>query len=329
MKRILPLIYSVVAILCLYGCQKDGIPLDEKKAHDVPGEHLVTTIAGNGNGFEEDIDGVGKAASFAQPIGIGVTSKNVIYVACINGNSIRKIVQDSIVNTVSFSPSSFELYAPQELVVATDGTITFTSKTYIQEAGLVVSYKPGSGQAPLVRGDDVYTGLTVDPQENMIWACAGQVFSQNFQFFKVEPYKKTVNFVLIPIDKVSPNARFSNIVALRNDVKYVVANGSTLYKYEEGGHLAPTLTNLTFTSITSMIATKDSKTIYMVDDYKIKKLDVATGTVETLAGPNGSGSNEDGVGLAADVSAIRIALSADEKFIYFTNLNYLIRKIAL
>jgi hypothetical protein len=300
----------------------------------IPSRYTVTTIAGDG-AIEQDVDGVGKKASFLDAWGLAVAKNGDIYVATINGNNIRKIVQDSIVSTIAFPPSEYGAripFGPTEVAVSDDGTITFAQIGDFQSSGSVVSYKPNTPgslvnrEGPNFQG---FSGVSLDPDNNFVWLCVNQEFVDAYQIYTIEPPLKKLTPSILQVDFTGLDARFTGIVACENNVKFLVSNGVQLYKLTNNTLLAPTLTNLVFKNITSIAATKDAKTIYLVDDKFIRKVNVNAATVETIAGPDGSNTNRDGIGRGADVNALKLALSADEKSLYFDGDFNVIRKITL
>jgi hypothetical protein len=326
-------------LLTLTGCQKEqqserlnSQPLKQ----NLSSTYKVTTIAGGYFLPEGEKDGTGNQAAFFDPYGIAVASNGTIYVADVNGNTIRKIVKDSIVTTVLFPPSPYGAqvpFAPMELAVTGNNTITFTQNGDFRSEASIVSYNPDWSGKPIVRPRPLegsgFSGLSTDPHYNLVWANSDAPFTTDFQLYRIDPIKNQLYVKLVPVDYTVPYTRFKYISACLNNIKFVITYQGTLYKYDEAGKLSPILPGVKFNSVTSIAATKDAGTLDVADNYEIKKLNILSGLIETIAGPDGSNTQKDGVGRAADVNAFKISLSANEKSLYFTNNNALIRKISL
>lgn len=101
---------------------------------------VVTTLAGNGS--SGSVDGTGTAASFAEPLGIAITSAGNLYVADYGNLKIRKITPSGVVTTAVTGYMAFG--------IAINGSnIYFTN--YFQNRVFVVA--EGSNTPALVAGD--------------------------------------------------------------------------------------------------------------------------------------------------------------------------------
>ncbi|WPU94014.1 hypothetical protein SNE25_00550 [Mucilaginibacter sabulilitoris] len=337
MKNIIAFVTGILFVLLFTTCTKERLNdlsvASGKKAAAGSTQYTVTTLAGAFVPSEDEHDGVGRGASFFEPNGIAVAQNGDLYVADINGNSIRRIVKDSVVSTVQFPTSGVGNqvpFAPFEIAVSTDGYITFTQNGDFRSAPSVISYKPNTDIYKERSSPDgsAFSSVSLDPHFNLVWVCSSQVFTNSYQIYKVDPPKQQLYPKLVAIDNVGQDVSFVAISACLNNIKYLATSKNTLYKFTSDQQLV-LIPNIHFDSIMGMAATKDASTIYVADDGYIKRIDVATGTMTTIAGPDGSNTQKDGVGMAADVSAIRVALSNDEKTLYFTNYGFIIRKITL
>lgn len=102
---------------------------------------VVTTLAGNGAGAS--VDGTGAAASFAEPLGIALTSTGNLYVIDYATQKIRKITMAGVVTTVVTGYMAFGLVADASNV------IYFTN--YFQNR--IYKFTEGSNTPVLVAGD--------------------------------------------------------------------------------------------------------------------------------------------------------------------------------
>lgn len=102
---------------------------------------VVTTLAGNGTGGS--VDGTGSAASFAEPLGIAITSAGNLYVADYGNQKIRKVTQAGVVTTVITGYMAFG--------VAIDAANVIYFTNYFQNR--VFKFTEGSNTPVLVAGD--------------------------------------------------------------------------------------------------------------------------------------------------------------------------------
>jgi hypothetical protein len=105
--------------------------------------------------------------------------------------------------------------------------------------------------------------------------------------------------------------------------------GHHMYKLTPSGLFTMIYRDLDFTfGVSSIVSTKDSRTLYIADGTGAIK-SIFNGKLQYLAGPNPNYHDaRDGVGTSADVHARRLALSKDEKTLYFSD-NSTIRKLIL
>lgn len=101
---------------------------------------VVTTLAGNG--ASGSADGTGSAATFAEPLGIGITSAGNLYVADYGNQKIRKITPAGVVTTAVTGYMCFG-------IAISGSNIYFTN--YFQNRVYVVA--EGSNTPSLVAGD--------------------------------------------------------------------------------------------------------------------------------------------------------------------------------
>jgi sugar lactone lactonase YvrE len=102
---------------------------------------VVTTLAGNGTGAS--VDGTGSAASFAEPLGIALTSTGNLYVTDYATQKIRKITMAGVVTTAITGYMAFGMVADASNV------IYFTN--YFQNR--IYKFTEGSNTPVLVAGD--------------------------------------------------------------------------------------------------------------------------------------------------------------------------------
>jgi hypothetical protein len=112
-----------------------------------------------------------------------------------------------------------------------------------------------------------------------------------------------------------------------NKVIYFSMRGK-IFKITPSGVSEQIYKDQQFTDITSIIANKDSRTIYLADYGTIKAL--TNGKATTLVGPTSVSDNRDGVGRNTDVHANRLTFGKSENVIYFSDFGAnAIRKLTL
>ena len=102
---------------------------------------VVSTLAGNGAGTS--VDGTGSAASFAEPLGITLTSSGNLYVTDYASQKIRKITMAGVVTTAITGYMAFGL--------ATDASNVIYFTNYFQNR--IYKFTEGSSTPILVAGD--------------------------------------------------------------------------------------------------------------------------------------------------------------------------------
>lgn len=102
---------------------------------------VVSTLAGNGTGAS--VDGTGSAASFAEPLGITLTSSGNLYVADYATQSIRKVTMAGVVTTPVTGYMVFGM--------ASDASNVIYFTNYFQNR--VYKFTEGSNTPVLVAGD--------------------------------------------------------------------------------------------------------------------------------------------------------------------------------
>jgi hypothetical protein len=293
----------------------------------------VVTYAGRVNLFG-NADGSGSSARFNYPVGIDLTDDGTLYVADSYNNKIRKITPDNVVSTVPVPNASDgrSLLFPKLVRVSKDGTINIiTDGTHI-----IWTLKPGgalSTPSILTSGQGEFYGITSlehDPYSDVLW------MSTNASFRKFLPDNAGnigTNPYYVPVDslKYLPNPftsyHIQTLYCAYNGIKYLAMDGKHIYKYTPSGLFTEIYKDLKFNGITSIVASKDSRVLYIADQGAIKS--IVNGKLQFLVGPNNRYPyGIDGIGSQAGVYAQSLALSKDESTIYFSD-NSSIRKLYL
>lgn len=309
----------------------------------------VITLAGSIGGTAERYgfqDGAGAKARFFFPMGIDLMQDGTIYVADSWNKKIRKITPANIVSTVNIPPSQngVEFGEPRSVKIAKDGTINI-----LMNEGDNYKYKfwfvKPNGQVitPLKHNPDFhYFDIVRDPYNDFFWISGIRPLYQQGRLSDyrgiieklVLDSKETIGtgHIDIPQDSLTAGDQTTPFVSTLfcgyNKVKYTVI-GKNIYKYTPSGVFTRINRDLITFTINHIVANKDSRTLYIACDnggiYSI-----SNGKITFLVGPNGKQDGKDGVGRAADVYALDIALSKDEGTLYFTDSNnHSVRKLLL
>lgn len=297
----------------------------------------VITIAGQA--FQQaNVDGPGNQARFYSPHDISIAEDGSLYVTDRINNSIRKINTSNVVSTVTIPPNTDgeTLQFPEGIFIAKDGTMTVLQEVqYLDKTPHPFWIIKPDGQVitPATRTDNYwdykYLSIAFDPYSNYLKTCGArrvvQHSSQYTPFMEDLEIRNGVigaNRYVPPVDSFAMENRgtstFANMYCAYNGVKYFVVQNRYIFKLTPSGVFTRIYRDLDLNSVSSMVATKDSRTIYIVNRGRIEA--ISNGKKQFLVGPNidfsGSG---DGVGSQANVQAFKLALSKDERTIYFTD----------
>ncbi|RVU01221.1 hypothetical protein EOD41_04445 [Mucilaginibacter limnophilus] len=343
MEKHFKLFATTVFILCvcLASCKKsnqveDGDTRSGLAATASATLNAVTTIAGSAYTSGPTLaDGTGAEARFNIPNGIQLADDGNMYIADSNPGVIRKLSPQGVVSTITLSnaASGEQMLGSKYVGVAKDGTINvITGSNLNSDFPEAWIFRPDKTVFVFSGYYAAYCNLAKDPYQDIFWFTNG---------FGMAKYKVSADGYVIGTDRevfdadsifsqYNPHSSFSALYIGYNKVKYT-SEGYYIYKYTPGGILQRIFKELGvegFTNITSLVANKDGRTIYIADAGFIRRID--NGRLTTIAGPNPSGDNRDGIGKNADVHASCLALSKDEGTLYFSDSKAkAIRKITL
>jgi sugar lactone lactonase YvrE len=314
---------------------------------------VVTTLAGAASG---DVDGTGAAASFNRPQGI-TTDGTHLYVADTYNHKIRKIViATGVVTTLAGAlgadgtGAAASFNEPQG--ITTDGTHLFVADTgnykirKIEIATGVVTTLAGSEAQGFFDGTGVAAnffgpqGITTDGTHLYV-ADTGKIRKIEIATGVVTTLAGNGSYG--STDGVGAAASFNGPTGITNDGThlYVADTGSSkIRKIEMATGAVTTLAGAASGDVDGTGAaasfnrpqdiTADGTHLYVADtgNNKIRKIEIATGVVTTLAGSNSSGS-ADGTGAAASFSSPR-GITTDSTHLYVTDTSsHKIRKIVI
>nr|WP_324257862.1 hypothetical protein [Cellvibrio fontiphilus] len=238
---------------------------------------VVTTLAGSGS--EGSADGKGAAASFNAPMGIA-TDGTHLYVADINNNKIRKIViANGVVTTLAGSGSrgstngigaAASFYLPAG--IATDGTHLYVADTYNHQ----------------IRKIEITTGtVTWLAGSGMQGSSDGIGAAASFY----RPYDIAIDGAYLYVADTY-NHKIRKIEITTGAVTTLAGSGPLAGSADGTGAAAGFFMPSGITTDGTYLYVADT------DNHKIRKIEIATAVVTTLAG-RGSRGSADGIGTAA------------------------------
>ncbi len=338
--------FVIIALSTLASCKKNSETLpksfEKKMSLSEPTSTLyepltVITIAGKlyKTGYA---DGTGEQARFNILGGIDLTDDGNLYVCDMGNNKIRKITPAGVVSTVNIPAvaNGNAFIRPKCVQVSKDGTLNILRDPYFNDTYVVWIVKP-NGQILTPQSHNKYYryfDLQPDPYNETIWLGGARTIASRpvIEKFKIgDDGRIGTNPYHAPIDSLTGDGKrypyITSLFCAANGVKYIVINNTHIYKYTKSGVFTQIFRSLKFNYITSIIANRDSRSIYIADKGDIKT--ITDGKLTYLVGYNRVSEQLDGVGNKASVYAIYLALSNDENTIYFTDASSRVRKLIL
>jgi hypothetical protein len=341
-------------LFCAVGCKKnEPIPIvnntDLSVAQTVdakPKPLTVITIAGLFN-TQGNKDGTGEQARFNYPHGIDLADDGTLYVADLFNNAIRKVSTTGVVTTLKLPEATDGqiLQLPEKVLVTKDGTISIlanNSLTPVNQHKFWIIKPSGELLTPASQVNYYTYGyfcIAKDPFSNYLQISGQRVVTNavNHRQGFIESAEIANGIIgqhpyTPPLDSLNTGSReYSQITQVYcgyNGVKYIVFRGKYVYKLTKSGVFTRIFRDINFHEIRDVTASKDSRTIYMVDRGAI--VSITNNKLTELVGPATRPivAHPDGVGKDAYVFADYIVLSKDENTIYFTDDNT-VRKLIL
>ncbi|MBL4678265.1 MAG: hypothetical protein JKY70_18985 [Mucilaginibacter sp.] len=309
-------------------------------------DHLpltVVTIAGKYN-TQGYVDGPGDQARFTGTSGLELMTDGSLLIADTYNNKIRKITNEGVVSTVSIPKNNLgeSLSQPNFILTQQDGTMNILAgaSNYQGSNNKFWIIKPDANTSitPARRStNDFYRVLAKDPYNSYLFM-GGQEnkFDSNgndFQRAFIEKFLPGTgntygtDIMYLPASVPANIPEVTSLYCGYNAVKYIVIHSNILYKLTPAGVYQALYTANPAVSISDVIATKDSQTLYIAEGGAIKA--ISKGRVQFIVGPHKELKGRDGVGSNADVYAFKLALSKDESILYFTDGNTTVRKLYL
>ncbi len=279
---------------------------------------IITTVAGNGTtGFRGD-GGPSTSAAFALPLSSALDGQGNLYIADRDNHRIRKVAAGSgIITTVAGIGSTFSgfggdggpataaaLFFPSGIAFDSSGNlyIADTTNNRIRKvaaaSGIIttvagIGTKGFSGDGGPATAAALFNPVSVslDPQGNLYFSD-----SSNYRIRKVE--------------------------AVSGIITTFAGNGKSGFSGDGGP-----ATTAGFTSPAG-IARDDAGNLYVADEFRIRRISVATGIITTVVGNGTASGGDGGAATAAGLYAFGVALDSAGN-IYATDVyNHRIRKVA-
>ena len=336
-------------ILTVIACKKNEQPLLNNTVADANEQSLanankvayapltVVTIAGMSH-QQGNVDGPGSKAKFATPGDIKITEDGTIFITDKLNNSIRKISTSNVVSTVPIpnSATGQSLKLPDQIVISPDGTLNILADvayTDVTTHPFWIIYPNGEVSAPLIKTTSFsyhYLDLQFDPYGKFLKLSGDRRLKEDntvheaiLEDFELVRFRIGTNTYTPPVDSLTTEDKmlpaFGVIYCAYNGVKFIVVGNKHIYKLTPSGVFTRIYRDLDLMDVSSLIATRDTRTLYIVNQGRIES--IFNGKLTFLAGPNLNNKNAqgDGVGSKADVVAFKLALSKDESTLYFTD----------
>ena len=281
--------------------------------------NIITTVAGNGTNGSGGDGGPATAAQLASPggsgpgvIGVCADALGNVYITDGSNHRIRKVDASGIITNICGSTSGFsgdggpataaQIAQPRGIWVDATGNIYFsegggttTRIRKIDAAGIITTIA-GNGTAGYVADGVVATTTRVNNPRGLCTDVAGNVYFADFA-----------------------NNRVRRIDAVTNIITTVAGNGGTTFA--EG--VAATSTGMNGPLDVKIDAAGDLY-IALNTHSRVRKLDMTTGIITTLAG-SGTAGNDAGNWGPATAAAVRlaslssVAVNADGNYIYISD----------
>ena len=276
----------------------------------------VTTLAGSpAAGGTGNVDGIGSAARFHAPRGITSDGAN-LYVTDAGTMTVRKIViatgevstlagQAGVAGSDDGTGTAARFRTP--FGIATDGLSLFVSD---QAANTIRKIAPSSGSlGSMTSANAVVSTLAGTPSG---------------------------------ADGIGAAARFNSPNGLTSDGAslYLLGGSCEVRRIDVATRAVTTLAGAAFqcghvdatgaaAGFTGLALTTDGTHLYVAGGHTIRRVVIATGTVSTIAGTNGSLGSADGIGAAARFSVIQ-GVTTDGTNVYVADSNnHTIRRIVI
>jgi sugar lactone lactonase YvrE len=320
----------------------------------------VSTLAGSTSGYG---DGTGTGAYFDGVSSITVDSSGNIFAVDQYNNRIRKITPAGVVTTVAGTAAldwidgnaltTARFYNPSHIYAAPDGKLyilEYVNQTVRTLSGGVVTTVTGVGGTASFFGATVTngtlaqarfagpSGIVMDSAGVLFLTETGTPYGSANDIRKINVAGNSVT--TFSLSGASISAPGSIAIDSSNNMYIANNNSYTIMKITPAGVVTTVAgsgtqalingigTAAAFTLPRGIVINPAETFLYVADNNVVRSIEIATGTVTTLAGSSVSGT-ADGSGTAARFNFILdLAMSPDGSILYVADYgNYRIRKI--
>jgi hypothetical protein len=308
----------------------------------------VSTLAGSSGGYG---NGTGAAAYFNGPTSVSVDSSGNIYVADQNNDRIRKITSAGVVTTVAgtgaegsddgSAVSTASFYYPSTVYVAPNGTLYILE--YINQAvrtlsGGVVSTLTGAVGVGSFTGATVTngtlsqarfagpSGIVMDSNGILFVTESGTAYGSANDIRRINVSGNSVT--TLSLSGASISAPGSITIDSSNNMYITNNNTYSVSKITPAGVVTTIAgsgvsalvngigTSASFQQLRGIVINPAQTYLFLADLHAVRSIEIATGTVTTLAGNSSSGTT-DGSGTVARFNTITsIAITPDGGTLY-------------
>jgi hypothetical protein len=279
------------------------------------GTNIITTFAGNGTlGFSGD-GGTATSANIYKPSGLAVDSFGNLYIADTNNSRIRKVASGSnIITTVAGGylgdngkATSAGLYGPHGVSVDNSGNLYIADRygnriRKVANGTGVITTVAGTGSSGF-SGDGAFaTNANINNPWRAVADSSGNLYIAD-----------------------SGNNRIRKVETGTGIITTVAGNGNSGFSGDDGLATSANLGGPTG------VAVDTAGNIYVASSNRIRKVDVGTGIITTVAGNGTTGfSGDGGAATSASLNSTSDVAVDNAGNIYIADRNnYRIRKVAV
>lgn len=119
---------------------------DNQRIRQINSSNLLSTIAGNGQEGEDQLNGSATAASLDSPLGVAIGPQGTVAIADTDNDLVRAIFNGTVVTTAGgdHAASVLALSIPSQAITYGQGVLTATLTTSASASGSVVFYDSGT-----------------------------------------------------------------------------------------------------------------------------------------------------------------------------------------
>lgn len=119
---------------------------DNQRIRQVNSSNLLSTIAGNGQEGEDQVNGSATAVSLDSPLGVAIGPQGTVAIADTDNDLVRAVFGGSVVTTAGGgqAASALALSIPSQVITYGQGVLTATLTTSTSSTGNIIFYDSGT-----------------------------------------------------------------------------------------------------------------------------------------------------------------------------------------